>query len=176
MKNILVTGAPRVGKTTLVRRVLLALKAEVGGFYTQELREGRKRVGFELITLSGGRGVMAHEEIRRGPRVGKYGVDLRVLEGLGVGEVRRAVETCQLVVIDEIGKMELYSSQFQEAVLCALDSKIPVLATIGMGGSQFADLIRRRDDVELHILEVENRDLLFGQILSRLGEELSLGA
>ncbi len=175
MKNILITGRPRVGKTTLIKKVLGDLEVQVGGFYTQELRDEGKRVGFELVTLSGQRGVMAHVSIKGGPRVGKYGVDLRVLDDLGVKEVRRAVEDSQVVAIDEIGKMELHSSSFREAVLFALDSPKPVLATIGIGGSRFADRLRSRADVELYEVDAENRDLLYQELLDRLAEDLNPG-
>ncbi len=157
-----------------MKRILEHLEVETGGFYTQELRKNRKRVGFELVTLSGERGVMAHVDIGGGPRVGKYGVDLRVIEDLGVSELRRAVEQCQLVVIDEVGKMELLSPDFENVVVSALDSPRAVLATVGLGTTHFTKKVKRRTDVETHEIDARNRETIWRTILSKVVSTLKV--
>ena len=73
---ILSTGDPGCGKTTLIQHVLAELSVPAGGFYTQEVREGGTRKGFEIITLDGRRAILAHVNIRGPKKVGKYGVNL----------------------------------------------------------------------------------------------------
>ncbi|KPJ49347.1 hypothetical protein AMJ40_05790 [candidate division TA06 bacterium DG_26] len=162
--NILITGSPGVGKTTVIQRVLREFKIEAGGFYTQELRIEGRRVGFELCTLEGKKGVLAHTDMRSTFRVGKYGVDPAELERLGVEAVSRAIEAGILVVIDEIGKMELHSRNFREKVIEALDSSSPVLATIGPQPLPFLQKIKSRHDVALIEVTRENRNLLVNEI------------
>lgn len=110
----LITGRPGVGKTTLIRSLSEALGSRAGGFHTEEIRESGERKGFRLLTLDGRSGVFAHVELlaRTPNRVGRYGVDTSVLERLGLTAVNEAATRCQVVLVDEIGKMELHSPAF----------------------------------------------------------------
>ncbi|KAL6960222.1 nucleoside-triphosphate phosphatase [Sarracenia purpurea var. burkii] len=138
-KCFLVTGPPGVGKTTLIIKVLESLKNShpnltIQGFYTREIREGSERVGFEVVTIDGRRGLLASTtnsspESFRWPTVGRYKVDLASFEPLALPELQ-VKEGTDLLVIDEIGKMELYSSSFFPAVLKVLESGVPLLASI----------------------------------------------
>jgi nucleoside-triphosphatase len=161
---ILLTGRPGSGKTTLIRRLLADCKLEAGGFFTQEVRVGGARRGFEIVTLTGERGVLAHVDIRGRHRVGRYGVDLSSLEALGVSAIQGAVEAGGLVVIDEIGPMELLSDRFRGAVLGALDSSVPLLGTIVWRSMPFADRIKARDDVQVIEVRPDNRDAVVAQV------------
>ena len=167
-KNILLTGEPGVGKTTLIQKVIQGLPPDrVTGFYTGEIREGGRRVGFEIVTLSGQRAILSHIEIKRGPRVGKYGVALRAIEEVIVPAIQ-VPSGGRIVVIDEIGKMECASPAFREAVVAALDGPDPVLATIARWGGGFIDAIKGREDVETLEVRRENRDALVERILKDL--------
>jgi len=167
-ENLLLTGRPGIGKTTLVRRVVERLGRPAGGFYTRELRQRGRRVGFEIETLTDEVAILAHVDIQSRYRVGRYGVDVEALERVGVPAVRAAVQRGWLVVIDEIGKMELYSAAFKAAVLEALDSPVPVLATITQSRHPWAERVKQRSDV--HLIEVtrENRDALVEELVRRL--------
>lgn len=169
-KAIMLTGRPGVGKTTLVRRVIEELDRPAGGFYTRELREGGRRAGFEIVTLGGETATLSHVDIDSEQRVSKYGVDVEALDQVGVPAIREAVDEGALVVIDEIGKMELYSDAFKTAVADALDSASPVLGTIMRGSRPWADRIKRRDNVEVIEVTVENRDRLVDELTERLRE------
>ncbi|MFQ6001621.1 MAG: nucleoside-triphosphatase, partial [Anaerolineae bacterium] len=72
---ILLAGRPGVGKTTVIKQVVEMLGGEAGGFYTEEIRQGGRRLGFKIITLEGEEGVLAHVDIKGAPRVSKYGVN-----------------------------------------------------------------------------------------------------
>ncbi|XP_020247282.1 cancer-related nucleoside-triphosphatase homolog isoform X2 [Asparagus officinalis] len=138
-KCFLVTGSPGIGKSTLVMRAVEKLKAShphlnIRGFYTREVREGSGRVGFEVVTLDGRRGPLASSkfsssESLRWPNVGKYKVDVASFESLALPELQ-IKDGVDLYVIDEVGKMELFSSSFFPAVLRVLESNIPVLGSI----------------------------------------------
>jgi nucleoside-triphosphatase len=109
--NILVTGRPGIGKTTLIRSVLHALDLEAGGFYTSEILDDGRRVGFSIDGLHGESGVLAHVDHESPFRVGKYGVNAEDLERVGVAAIDAALERSRLIVMDEIGRMERRSSR-----------------------------------------------------------------
>jgi nucleoside-triphosphatase len=167
-KNVFVTGRPGVGKTTLIRKVLDAIPVDAGGFYTHEIREGGRRVGFAITDLEGGSGVLARVGLKSAYRVGRYGVNRDDLERIGVAALRRAAERSALVVMDEIGRMELCSDAFMEAVVRALDSGRPVLGTIQDRRNPFLDSVRARPDTEVVRLTESNRDAVADEVLARI--------
>ncbi len=163
-KNILVTGRPGIGKTTAVLRaagILKSLGYSVGGMVSREERVRGVRTGFIIEDLmTGARGYLAKAGPGPGPRVGKYHVILEDLESVGVAAIERAIEEADVVVIDEIGAMELYSEAFKRAVARALDSKRPVLATIHIRARTypFTRSILSRADVQLYTVTLTNRE------------------
>jgi len=126
-KTILLTGRPRVGKTTIIKDVVRRLPGQAGGFYTEEMGERGRRQGFKIVTLDGREGILAHVGIKSRMRVSKYGVNLADLEHVGVASIREALAQKDYVVIDEVGKMELFSQAFKDAVWAAIHSDKPVL-------------------------------------------------
>jgi len=163
----LITGLPGSGKTTLVCEVARNL-VSARGFYTREIREQGRRVGFSLSVLGGEELTLAHVDIRSRHRVGKYGVDVTSFETAVCPEIDAALRENAIIVIDEIGKMELFSQKFRQAVLKTLDSSLPVLATIYRGANPFTDRIKARPDVELIELTKANRHELATVLLRRL--------
>src|SRR5207244_10876569 len=121
-----------------------------GGFYTEEIRKHGARVGFKVVALDGDEAVFAHVDLpaAAGPeRVGKYRLDLSALEAVGVKAIREAVHARRLIVIDEIGPIEIRSAIFRDAVSEALDSGVPILGTIFARPLPFTDSIHTRPDV-----------------------------
>jgi len=168
--NLLLTGKPGIGKTTVIMRVLEALSIPVTGFYTREIRGPKGRLGFEAITLDGRKCTLAHVDFRSPYKVSKYGVDVATFERVIVPSIEPSLNPqAAMIVIDEIGKMECFSARFCEAVLRALDSEKPVLGTITFGGGDFIESIKRRPDVEIILVTMANRDSLPKVILSKLG-------
>jgi nucleoside-triphosphatase len=167
-KIILLTGRPGSGKTSLIRQVLEHYEGQADGFYTQEIREGGTRKGFEIITLDGQHAALAHVDIKSAQRLGKYHLDLDTLERLAVPALQSAVQSGALVVIDEIGPMELRSALFRQAVTQALESGSSVLGSIVQRSLPFSDEIKRRQDVRMVEVAPSNRDALVGQILTWL--------
>jgi len=91
--KILLTGPPGVGKTTVIRKIAALLSAEASGFYTEEKREGGRRVGFDIVTLNGRRAPLSHMEIPGKTRVGRYGVDIQSLEAVAVPAIEEALQS-----------------------------------------------------------------------------------
>jgi nucleoside-triphosphatase len=175
--KVLLTGRPGCGKTTLIKRVVDKLARPAGGFYTEEIRQAGTRVGFKLVTLDGEEAVFAHVDFPAaagGERVGKYGLDLAALETIGVKAIREAIRMRRLVVIDEIGPMEIRSQIFRATVNEALDSPETsgVLATIAARPLPFIDSIRARRDVSVMEVRTGNRDRLVSELLDRLKSHL----
>lgn len=161
----LITGKPGVGKTTLVQKIIDRMRSiNMAGFLTTEIRDRKSRLGFELQGLNGEHRILAHVEIDSRHRVGRYGVDTR-----GFEEFLSALDLLnpdvELIVIDEIGKMELFSGRFQNLVRAAMNSDKQVLASISMKGNEFIREIKQRSDT--HLLEVthNNRNRLVETIV-----------
>ena len=167
-KKILLTGHPGCGKTTLIREVIAQSPGPVTGFYTQEIRSAGRRVGFDLITLDGQQRILAHVDIRGRQRIGKYGVDIASLDELAVPTLYLGIEENGLIVIDEIGPMEILSPRFRQAVLDILESPTRVLGTIVKRSIPFTDGLKARSDIELIHVQPDNRDQLVQELIARL--------
>jgi nucleoside-triphosphatase len=164
----LLTGLPGTGKTTIIRKAISQSHLHAGGFYTQEIRIAGKRQGFSIITLDGQSAILAHIDCPGPNRVSKYGVDITQLDAVGVAALHRAMNENDVVVIDEIGKMELFSPHFRRAVQAALESDKKVLGTIMSGPSSFTDAIKRHSAVEIVKVTRENRNQVLHEVLEWL--------
>ncbi|MDY6835677.1 MAG: NTPase [Chloroflexota bacterium] len=155
------TGSPGVGKTTLIKKAIATVGFKAGGFYTQEIREHGTRLGFEIITLDGQRVILAHMGFASPYRVGKYGVDIQNLNNVGVAALRKAIEDSDVVVVDEVGKMELFSDAFRSAVLEAAASGKKVIGTIMLASHPWADEIKRTPNITvLNLTKTNNAQVL----------------
>lgn len=170
MKRVyLLTGRPGTGKTSIIKQAVADMKGKAGGFYTQEIRSQGIREGFRLVTLEGQEATLAHVNIHSPYRVSKYGVDIDGLDRVGVPALYQAVQQCDLVVVDEIGKMELFSANFREAVSQIIDSGKRVLGTIMLNPNPWADRIKQNPQV--HLIEVTRTN--YYRVLEELRRWLS---
>ncbi len=166
MKQLcLPTGTPGAGKTSLIKQVVAEMKGEAGGFYTEEIRTQGVRQGFRLVTLDGKDAVLSHINIRSQYRVGKYGVDIDSLNRVGVPALHRAAQQCDLVIIDEIGKMELFSGKFREAVSQMIGSGKRMLGTIMLNPHPWADAIKQQPQVNLITVTRANHQQVLQELL-----------
>jgi nucleoside-triphosphatase len=156
-KNIVVTGPPRIGKSTLIERIVSRIQRPLTGFFTREIREGGKRTGFSIVTLDGREGVLAHQNIKGRFRVGKYGVNLDDIDQIAVPSMSPA-QSDVIVVIDEIGKMECFSPLFRETLTRVLDSENPVIGSIALKGGPFIEKVKARENISLIEVTEKNRD------------------
>jgi nucleoside-triphosphatase len=165
--TLLLVGRPGIGKTTVIQAAVQRLAGRAGGFYTEEMRGPGGRKGFRLVTLDGQETVMAHVSLRGPgrPRVGRYGVDVAAIERVGVAAVRRAMQEQRIVVVDEIGKMELFCGPFKDAVLQAMGGPCPVVATAMARPNPWVDGLKAMPNVTIWEVTVENRDGLAEQVV-----------
>ena len=169
-KTLVLTGKPGTGKTALIKEALTRTKAKRGGFYTEEIRTEGIRQGFQIVTLDGREAILAHVGISSPHQVSKYGVDTDSLNRVGVSVLRWALKESDLIVIDEIGKMELLSVEFREVVTQAINSGKKVLGTIMLNPHPFADEIKRHPEVETLLVTRDNRTEVMRKVLNWLTE------
>ena len=165
--KVLITGRPQSGKTTLCKKVFhfLQSKITIGGMITEEIRENNRRMGFKLIDLiSGKTGILAHVNIK-GRKIGKYYVNIENLENIGIKALERA-ENSDLIIIDEIGPMELLSRKFNDKVIELFSQKRDILATIHY---RIKHPIKNMKDVEIYFLNEKNREQITFKVIKKFG-------
>jgi len=168
LNNILLTGLPGCGKTTLFRRLVKELRhLEPVGFYTREIRERGMRKGFTLTGLDGTEGLLAHVDLGGAFRVGRYGVDVAGFESF-IASIPFSDPAARLVMIDEIGKMECFSKKFVALVSGLLESKPLCIATVACRGGGLIAAIKKRTDIHLFEVNRKNQDEIASQVLSLL--------
>ncbi len=161
MKNFMLEGKPGVGKTTLILNIAALIGASnPGGFYAREIREEGARIGFLVENLSGLSGFLSHVDYNTGPRVGKYHVDIGSFEKVAVKSLEHAIEESGVILIDEIGRMELFSRRFKELVIECFDSPKDVVSTVMSKSHPFVDSLKARPDVILLNVTEKNRNEL----------------
>jgi nucleoside-triphosphatase len=152
-----------------VVRAVVGLLAGVrpAGFYTEEVRDGTGRTGFRVVGVDGSAGRLASVGGQGGPRVGRYVVHVSEFEAVALPqlEIRPGLE---LVVIDEIGKMECLSPAFVAAARRALAAPVPLLATVALAGGGLIAEAKRAQGVDVVSVSLENRDVLPAQLTARL--------
>ena len=166
--NILITGLPGIGKTTLIKQLLYKLeKYEPVGFYTEEIRHNGERKGVQLVSLEGDRSILAHVFIDSPYQIGKYKVDVNSFDSF-LDSLNISKRKDNPIIIDEIGKMECLSTKFVKLIVEILDSKNIVIATIAHTDGGIKGKIKEREDVMLFKMNLENRDALEDEILEFL--------
>ena len=170
IKNIFLTGAPSSGKTTVIKKVIKGLSIPANGFYTEEEKTGDKRVGFLMKTLNGKTGYLAHQDIKSDFHIRRYGVSIENIESIAVPSITPVGNN--VIILDEIGKMECFSEVFKQAATNALNSSNIVIGTITFGGNDFILGIKERKDIEIHEVTPDNRDALPGLILKKISNLL----
>ncbi len=169
MQNNLITGYPRVGKTTLINDLARNLYKSSIGMITKEIREKGKRIGFKIETLSGSEFLLAskHNKTSR-YRVANYGVYLENLDRVvDILETQIQEFNAELIIIDEIGKMELFSNRFERFLEYCLDTK-KVLGTISLKDNDYTRQIKERSDTIIYHLAIENRNIIKNEIMELL--------
>jgi nucleoside-triphosphatase len=167
-----VTGAPGVGKSTLVSKVVYRLKSAgviVGGCITAERRSKGARVGFEIRDLTGGRtGELSSVDLKMGPKVGRYRVNLKDLASVGAAGLEEAATKSEVIVIDEVGPMELVSPEFRRAVQRCLASGRAMLVVLHERLEDDLLIELRKESKENFEVTIENREEVEDRLVSDL--------
>jgi len=157
--NLLIQGPPGVGKTTVIKKVAKILK-NPAGFYTEEIRKAGTRVGFKVKSFEGKERVFAHKDYKSPYKVGKYKVNIEDFESVAIPALKDGLERREILLVDEIGKMEMFSQKFREKSKEALDSPILLVATVPQKITlQIKKLLEGRNFRTIKITK-ENRDEL----------------
>jgi len=174
-----ITGMPSVGKTQTIIKIIEFLEEngyKVEGMITEPIVEKKKHVGFYVVDwITEEKEVFAHINIDNKDKVGKYGVDINALEKIGIPAIEKAINNPEIniIVIDEIGKMEMMSERFCEVVIEAMDSDKPILVTLHKKSrSPLLQDVRRRDDIRILEVTPVNRNLLPYKIEKIMEEKL----
>ncbi len=162
------TGPPSSGKTTVIKKVLSKLERKATGFHTEEIKKNNKRVGFLMKTLDGKEELLGHENIKSRFYIRRYGVSIENVETLAVPSITPQSED-EIIIIDEIGKMECFSEKFCEAAVKALNARNVVLGTIAVGGTEFIREVKDRKDIRIYEVTAQNRDELPEQLREEIG-------
>jgi nucleoside-triphosphatase len=171
LPRLLLTGPPQCGKTTVVRRVVERFPGKAAGFYTREVREKGRRVGFEIVTLEGEVAWLSHVDFPGPNRVGKYGVYLTGLHRVGLTALTPAPGV-NLIVVDEVGKMECLSPRFVAAMEGLWPAPVPLLVTVAEKGGGYIAQIKDKPGARLITVTPANRDGLPDRILAMLAGNL----
>jgi nucleoside-triphosphatase len=163
--RILITGQPGCGKTTLIKKVARSISIPFCGFFTNEIRKKGKRAGFEIESFAGNKAVMSHLDIKSSFRVGRYGVDIESIDRIAVFEVEIALSENRLLIVDEIGKMELFSERFRDLILKVFQREIPFVGTILYKPHPFCDRLKCSSGVKLLTLRKSNQDMACGKVV-----------
>ena len=173
-----ITGLPRSGKSAVMEKVLWMLKEErgrelsarnlageteiIGGICTEPILENGERLGYKIRDLvTGDEGEIAHKSIDSRLRVLGYGLNTAELERVAIPAIQHAIDNCEVIVIDEIGKFAVESEAFVNSVRTALEVDKPTLLTLHKKSRHpLLQDIRRRDDGRILEVTPVNRALL----------------
>lgn len=173
LHHLLLTGKPRIGKTTLIQSIIEKLsndfpKFQLTGFITKEVRSHGERVGFDLCTLDGQTGILARTffpDKKERQRVGKYFVDLEDLEKLAIPSLFKDAD---LIILDEIGKMELLSSYFKETIEILFKGNSLILGTISFYDTPETIKLKKLNQTKIIEVTHQNRDHLLETVIHEI--------
>ncbi|WP_448577783.1 NTPase [Thermosphaera sp.] len=173
--NIVITGRPGVGKSTVFLRVVTSLKERgevVTGFRTPEVREGGVRIGFKIVDLyTGEEAWLAKRGVDSPVRVGSYGVLVDEASEL----IRRSLETAlkskSIVGIDEVGPMELKIPVFKPLLLRILEKDVAKILVVHERLND-RDILTRLENATWYEITELNRGRVPSAIIEELGKRL----
>ncbi|GIO96024.1 hypothetical protein J14TS5_11100 [Paenibacillus lautus] len=169
----LLTGAPRIGKTTMIKQLINAIGPDLcGGFYTEEITNSSERIGFKCVSVRGESVEIAHIENPSSTRIGRYGMDVEAFEDFAVKILENALSSKKIIVIDEIGLMQMLSASFQKIVQEIITGPRIVLGTIPLESHPEIDIIKYRKEVRILSVNAFNRDTISETLLKDIVKAL----
>jgi nucleoside-triphosphatase len=166
MRNkILLTGEPRVGKTTALKKIIQRIgETNCIGFYTEEIRNEFDRIGFDCVSLDGRRARIADINFKSDIRMGRYGIDIEAFEDIALKAINTSLSSNKVIIIDEIGPIQLLSTKFKQEIYNILASPNWVVGTIFYNKHPDADEIKKAPGIKLFRVTSECRDIIIEDI------------
>jgi len=159
--HIFLQGQRNAGKSIVIEKTLEILSERkqllLGGFFTwnggnddphvymRPAAQGREDEVFRIASYRKGKGGMA--------------CDIGVLESEGVRLVQEG-RRADLIVMDELGYLEINAPEFRQAVMGAVSGGVPILGVLRLGDVPWHAAIKRSSSVRLYDVDDENRDAL----------------
>lgn len=166
--KIFVTSQPRLGKSTVIKKVVDVLGREnCYGFYTEEIMVAGKREGFKIITMDGRQGILASTGSPSALRLGRYGLNIDTLEDLCLGSILEGNDPHKVLIIDEVGPMQVWSESFRVALEKALERDNPMLGSVFLQAHPWIDTFKARDELDIVDLNLANRDGMVQELVSK---------
>ena len=162
--NFYITGEKGRGKSFLIRQLMEKWDGGIQGFLTLPYTICERRKGFYLHSLQ------ELEEIENDlPISVQYGENVcfsvpETFERLGCAALKQALESEDMVVMDELGKLEHQAFGFQQAVEKVLDSENLTLCAIKKADAPFLHRLCSRTDIVLFDLDAESTDKIYAEI------------
>jgi nucleoside-triphosphatase len=168
-KVVLLTGEPRVGKTTALKKIIEKIgKSNCIGFYTEEIRNEFDRVGFDCVSLDGRRKRIADINSHSSIRMGRYRIDIEAFEDIALQVISRSSSSDKVIIIDEIGPMQLLSTKFKEEINNIVTGSNCVIGTIFYGKHPYVDEIKKISGINIFTITSENREKILEDILGEI--------
>jgi nucleoside-triphosphatase len=172
----LLTGKPRVGKSTAIKRIINRIGPEnFGGFYTEEVCNSTNRIGFNCVSLSGESQRIASVDSNSVVRVGRYGVEINTFENIALKAIKESLDTKKITVIDEIGFMQMLSVPFQQMIHEVISNQHFILGTICVDRHPEIDTIKELPGIKFYALNEENREMVTEIITSDIFKLITTG-
>ena len=171
------TAPPKMGKSTAIKKIINMLGAKnCCGFYTKEIIEDGKRVGFKIVTLSGKEGILADVSYDGEHIIGKYGVNLKEFEKVALTELESIInaDSNKYVIIDEIGPMQLFSDKYKELLLKIASTDKKIIGTAFYESYDWLDDFKKLDNVELIEINEMNRNDIPMEVVEKISKDDSL--
>jgi Predicted nucleotide kinase len=161
-KVFLLTGKPRTGKSTLIKKLINELGSETcGGFYTEEITNSiNERIGFRCVSVDGESVEIAHVESPSETRIGRYGINNEEFEKFALRFLQEAMTVKKIIVIDEIGFIQMLSASFHRKVQEIINDNRIVLGTVPLDSHPEIDKIKLIKGVQLESINESTRDMI----------------
>lgn len=165
IKNVFITGEKHIGKSTLINRLIYELKLQVSGFQTLPYEIENQRRGFYLKSL------VATDQYRNNMPISIQTSEISCIpvtetfESLGVELLKNSLEsTHQIVLMDELGRLERMATMFNDQVYKVLESNKLVVGVLQQVDVPLVEQIKKRQDTLIFILNHQNASAVYTQI------------